>query len=78
MKNPEQDLLKQVDLNIAYLAKEKSSEEMMQEGIDTEHPNYSVGSEEHQCWANHEHRKMRIESIMRQLSILKNEILNRR
>lgn len=77
MKESQQDLIKQIDLNIAYLAKEKFSEEMMQESINTEHKNYTVGSEEHQCWANHEHRKKRIKSIMDQLVNLKNGCLSR-
>ena len=61
----------QLESSLEFLQELWQDHKDMQDTINTEHPSYKEGSEEHSCFRNHEITMMRIEIIKKQLLIMK-------
>lgn len=66
------DLLSQIESSKSYINEIWDDHKAMQDTINTDHPDYKVGSEEHDCFKNHEIHMMKLERINRLLDQLKN------
>ena len=60
----------QIDSSVEFIKELWQDQKDMQDTINTDHPNFE-GSDEHECFRNHEINMMRLEIIRKQLLLLK-------